>query len=428
MKAQVHPPRARRAGTRAAHIVAAIAAALAFSMALAGCPQSKTVPPEQPKAVSVARAERSSIFVSLEYPAKIRARQEIVVSPKAAGRVETVNADIGQRVAQGEVLFTLEAKDYEAQARQAQAALGSAQANLTRTSDSSLSSQLIQAQAAVKQAQIQYNDANDLHARTQKLFDQGSVSRQQMDSAKARLDSAGIQLDTATQNLSLLQEKAGPQSTGVASTQVDQAQATADLAESQLSNAIIRSPLAGVVAARNIDPGELVSSAMPAFVVIDVTSVTAETSVEEGLVRTIRVGQQVPVSVDAAGIAKVMGTVQTVSPAADARTQGYTVKVRIDKPGDSVRPGMFARVTFPVETKQDVLVVPNTAVVTETGISYVYAVVQKDGISVVKKISVETGISDKTITEITRGLEEGAVVITEGQSFLTDGQRVAPAP
>jgi HlyD family secretion protein len=433
MIAKVHPPRTRRAGTRAGKATAlfgvAIIMAFAGILSLAGCRQSKNASPEQPKAVSVARAVRSSISVTLESPARIRARQEIVVSPKVAGRVETVKADVGQRVVQGEVLFTLEATDYEVQARQAQAALGSAQANLTRTSDSSLSSQVIQAQAAVKQAQIQHDDANDLYTRTQKLFEQGSVSRQQMDSAKARLDSAGIQLDTATQNLSLLQEKAGPQSTGVASTQVDQAQATADLAQSQLSNAIIRSPLTGVVAARNIDPGELVGSGVPAFVVIDVTSVTAETSVEEGLVRTIHVGQQVPVSVDAAGIAKVMATVQTVSPAADARTQGWTVKIRIDSPRDEVRPGMFARVTFPVETKQNVLTVPNTAVVTETGISYVYAVVQDNGASVVKKIGVETGISDETITEITRGLDDGAVVITEGQSFLTDGQRVvAPAP
>jgi multidrug efflux pump subunit AcrA (membrane-fusion protein) len=423
MKAQIRSPRTRHVRNSALLVLGAAA-----FMALAGCPQSKKGGQEEPKAVSVARAVRSSLAVTLEYPARIRARQEIVVSSKVPGRVETVKADVGQRVAQGEVLFTLESTDYETQSRQAQAALGSAQANLTRTSDSSLSSQVIQAQAAVKQAQIQYDDANDLFGRTQKLFNQGSVSRQQLDSVKSKLDSAGIQLDTAKQNLNLIQDKGGPQSTGVATTQVDQAQAAADLAESQLSNAIIRSPLAGVVAARNVDPGELVGSGVPAFVVIDVGSVTAETSVEEGLVRTIRVGQQVPVAIDAAGIAKVLGTVQSVSPAADARTQAYTVKIRIDNPGDAVRPGMFARITFPVDTRRNVLTVPNTAVVTETGISYVYAVVRTQGASVVKKIPVISGLSDETVTEITSGIDEGAVVITEGQSFLTDGQAVTPAP
>ena len=431
MPRQARPSAVRRRVERKARpvrVVAYVLLATAGVVALGGCRPAKSASQDAPKTVSVARAARGSIAITLEYPARIHARQEIVVSPKIAGRVETVKADVGQRVDRGQVLFTLETTDYATQARQAQAALGSAQANLTRTSDSSLSSQEIQAQAAVKQAQVQYDDANDQYGRMQKLFDQGSASRQQLDSVKAKLDSAGIQLDAAKQNLSLLQEKSGPQSTGVASNQVDQAQATADLAQSQLSDAIVRSPLSGVVASRNIDPGELVSSAVPAFVVIDVGSVTAETNVEEGLVRTIHAGQEVPVAIDAAGIAKVLGTVQTVSPAADARTQAYAVKIRIDNPGDAVRPGMFARVTFPVDSRKNVLVVPNTAVITETGISYVYAVVQEGGNSVVKKVPVETGLSDETVTEITHGIDEGAVLITEGQSFLNDGQKVTPAP
>jgi multidrug resistance efflux pump len=204
----------------------------------------------------------------------------------------------------------------------------------------------------VKQAQVQYDDAKDTYDRVQKLFDGGTASRQQRDSAKARFDSAAIALDTAKQNLSMLQDKSGPQSTGVASSQVDQAQATADLAESQLSNTIIRSPLTGVVASRNVDPGELVAGGTPAFVVIDQSTVTAETSVEEGEVEKIHVGQIVPVSVEAAGAVRLSGVVQTVSPSADPRTQGYAVKVRIDAPQAALRPGMFARVSFPVEKKE----------------------------------------------------------------------------
>jgi HlyD family secretion protein len=330
-------------------------------------------------------------------------------------------------VRRGEVLFTLESNDNEAQVRQARAALESAKANLTRTSDSGLSSQVIQAQAAVRQAQVQYDDTKDIYERTEKLFADGTVSRQQLDSTKAKLDSAGLALDTARQSLSLIQDKGGPQSTGLASTQVDQAQATADLAESQLRNTIVTSPLTGVVAARNVDPGELVSSAVPAFLVIDMSSVTAETSVEESMVEKIHKGQTVPISIDAAGSESMRGIVDTISPAADPRTQGYLVKVRIVDPGAALRPGMFARVSFPVENRENVVVVPNSAVVTETGVDYVYAVVQSDAGTVVKKTAVRTGISDESVTEITTGLEKGTLVVTEGQSFLNDGEVVALA-
>ena len=405
--------------------LAALAALVA--VAAAGCGPSRQAAPQPAKKVTVTAAVRSDIAISLEYPARIRPRQEIIVSARIAGRVASVRADVSQSVRRGEVLFTLEPGDNETQLRQAQAAVESARANLTRTSDSSLSSQVIQAQAAVKQAQVQYDDARDIYERTQKLFTDGAVSRQQLDSMKAKLDSAGIALDTATQNLSLIQDKGGPQSTGLASTQVDQAEATAELAASQLRNTVVTSPITGLVAARNVDPGELVAVGVPAFVVIDVSSVTAETSVEESMVEKIHRGQAVAITVDAAGSQSIRGIVETISPAADPRTQGYLVKVRMTSPGAVFRPGMFARVSFPVENRQNVVVVPNSAVMTETGVDYVYAVVQGDGETVVKKTAVRTGISDDSVTEIAGGLQVGTLVVTEGQSFLNDGEKVVVA-
>ncbi len=397
-------------------------------LALAACAPAKQETRLPPKAVVTAAAVRSTIAISLEYPARIRPRQEIVVSSKIPGRVAAVKADVGQAVRAGDVLFTLEARDYETQNRQAKAALDTAQANLTRTSDSSLSSQELQAQAAVKQAQVQYDDAKDLADRTEKLYNDGTASRQQRDTAKARLDSASIALETAQANLALLQQKGGPQSTGLASTQVDQAQAAVELAQSQLENTVVRSPISGTVFTRAVDPGELIGTGAPAFVIIDVSSVTADASVEESTVMTLHRGQVVPVSIDTGGASTgpstLSGVVETISPAADPRTQGYSVKVRIDAPPRAVRPGMFARVSFPVDTRKDVLVVPNSAVITETGVDYVFTVVG----GVVKKTAVQTGISDDAVTEITAGLDEGVLVVTEGQSFLDDGERVTTTP
>ncbi len=396
----------------------------AACLATFGCGPARQETRQPPKTVVVARAARATISLSLEYPARIRPHQEIVVSPKIPGRVATVSADVGQTMKAGQVLFTLEARDYSAQVRQARAALQSAQANLTRTSDSSLSSQEIQAGAAVKQAQVQYDDAKDLADRTEKLYNDGTVSRQQLDSARARLDSASIALDTAEQSLALLQQKGGPQSTGLASTQVEQAQATLDLAQSQLDNTAVRSPITGVVSARTVDPGEIVAAGTPGFVVIDVSSLVAEASVEESTVHTLRTGQIVPVSVEAAGAEALAGTIETISPAADPRTQGYAVKVRIEDSPAPVLPGMFARVRFPVQTHGNVLVVPDTAVMSESGVSSVFVV----SAGVVRKKTVQAGIADDERTEIVSGLSDGDLVVTEGQSFLDDGDSVTVAP
>ena len=235
----------------------------AAALTLAGCGPARQQSVETPRSVTVVKARRQTLAISQEYAARIKAREEIMVSSKIAGRVSSTRVDVGQPVRKGQVLFTLEARDFEAQYRQAKAALESARANLTRTSDSSLSSQVLQAQAAVSQAQVQDDEARDFFDRTQKMFDDGTVTRQQLDSARARFRSAEIALSTAKDNLALIQEKGGPQSTGVASTQVEQAQASLDLAQSQLDNTVITSPIAGVVAARNVDPGELVAPGPP---------------------------------------------------------------------------------------------------------------------------------------------------------------------
>jgi HlyD family secretion protein len=398
--------------------------ALAFVVLLLfGCAPAKQAAQEPARSVTVAAAHRQDILITQEYAARIKAREEVVVSSKISGRVASTRADVGQRVRKGQVLFTLEARDYDAQYRQAKAALESARANLTRTSGSSLSSQVLQAQSAVRQAQVQYDEAKDFFDRTQKMFDDGTVARQQLDSAQARYQSAEIALSTARDNLSLIQEKGGPQTTGVATTQVEQARAALDLAKSQLDSTVVASPISGTVAARNVDAGELVSSAVPAFVVIDTSSVSAEASVPQDLVEKIHLGEAVTVSVDTGGAPqRIQGAVDTIGPAVDPRSQGYLITIKVGNPGGDLRPGMFARVSFPVEDRAGVLVVPNSAIVTETGVDYVYMVES----GVVRKKAVETGISTDAVTEITSGLADGTMVVTEGQTFLNDGQKVRP--
>ena len=149
----------------------------------------------------------------------------------------------------------------------------------------------------------------------------------------------------------------------------------------------------------------------------------AEASVSQDMVQQIHRGESVTVSFDAPqGTQKEDGRVDTISPSADPRSQGYLIKVAVRNTGGSLRPGMFARVSFPVEDRPNVLVVPNNAIVSESGVDYVYLVVE----GAVKKKSVETGTATDAVTEITSGLDEGALVVTEGQSFLNDGQKVRP--
>lgn len=394
--------------------------ALFVAVAAAGCASKDGGHAKEAKNVRVASAALSTIEISVEYAAKVKPCQEVTVSAKVPGRVSEVKVDLGQRVEKGDVLFTLDPKDYEAQLRQAKAGLDTALANLTLTGDSSLAQQLLQADSALKQAQIQYDDAERLYNKTKELYDAGAVSKQQLDDIESKYRSARVQLDAAKERVSMLKEKVGPQSTGIASAQAEQARAQVEQANIQLDGTVITSPVSGKVSAKNIDVGELVSSAVPAVTLVDTTILYAEVAVPDKIVCKVRTGQTVQIKVKALEDRIFEGVIENVSPSADLRTQLYTVKIKLENPDDLIKPGMLAKILFNTEKRENVLVVPNGAILVDGGIRYVYTVA--DG--KLRKVAVQTGVSNDKVTEIKSGLKEGDRVVLEGQSFLNEGEEV----
>lgn len=398
--------------------VSVIALIFTLVISISGCSQTPIIK-ENIKSVKTASASRSSIVINTDYSGILKPVEEINVSSKIAGKVEAVYYEVGQEVQQGQILFTLDQKDIQAQYSQSQASLDSAKANLIRTSDSSLKQQITQAETAVKLAQIQYDDSFTNYTSAQTLYAAGVISKQQMDNDESQYKNAGIQLDNAKGNLNLLKEKSGPQSINVANAQVEQAKAVLDAASLQMDNTSIASPISGIVSIRNVEAGEMVSNTIPAYVIINTKTLVAETNVSEKTVSKIQKGQKINITINA--LNKVVeGTVDSISPNVDAKTRFYTVKTSVDNSSGELKPGMFARVTFPTEKKENVLTVPNEAIVVENGTQYLYTAV--DG--VVKKKNVTTGISDDKITEITENLKEGESIILEGQNFLNEGDKV----
>ncbi|HTX71367.1 MAG TPA: efflux RND transporter periplasmic adaptor subunit [Rectinemataceae bacterium] len=395
---------------------------VAVGLAFASCARHQERSVQGPRAVPTAEVQQCPFSVDASYSARIEAKREVDIVPKVGGKVQSVGADIGSAVREGQVLFTLEPGDYDAQYRQARAALQSANASLTRTSDAGQEQQIIQAQAAVDQAQVGYEDAKSLYDKTQRLYEGGAVSKQQLDDVEARYKNAQIQLDAATQSLKLVRDKSGPQNSDVVAAQVEQAKAQAELAKSQLDSTVIRSPISGHVSYRNVEVGEMVGSSTLAFVIIDDSSLLAEAGLSERVVTHVRPGMELSVSIDALGGAEVKGRIDSVSPSADPRTRLYALRVRIDGTGGSIRPGMVAKISIPLETKPNALLIPESATFSANGSDAVYAV--DSGRARLRRITL--GESDGTRVEVLSGLRAGDTIVTSGQEFLNDGEEVAP--
>ncbi len=402
--------------------------AVATFLGLSACSVGKAavaVPVEKAVlSVKTIAASHGTVQVETEFAAQIRASEDLAIAPKIAGRLASVNVKVGQVVRKGQLLFTIESREYDAQYRQVMAAAKAANANVDRTSGSAQSFQIIQAESAVSQAQVGYDDAVKLYDRTKKLVDSGVAARQGLDGATAKLDSARSQLASAKENLKLTQASGGKQATDVVSAQAEQAQASVDIAKSQLDACTITSMLNGVVTARMGDPGMLVSAGMPIIVVMDASAVTADLNVPENLISGLRQGDQFQVMVPAVSTTGFTGIIDSIAPAADVRTLGFPVKIRIENAIDSLKPGMFARVRLVVARAEGVLFVPNSAVIMENGVDYLWVI---DNHNKASRHSVVTGLADAAHTEIKSGLNEQELVISEGQAFLNEGDPVSAA-
>lgn len=185
-----------------------------------------------------------------------------------------------------------------------------------------------------------------------------------------------------------------------------------------LENTILRSPVNGIVTARNYDAGDMYAMAAPVYVVEQITPVKLKVNVSEKLFTQIKKGMEVDVKLDVYGDEIFKGKVSLVYPTIDAATRTFPVEITIANANQRVRPGMFARVTFSYGTANHV-VVPDKAVVKQTGSGDRYVYVYNNGTIEFKKV--ELGRRLDTEYELIGGVASGDNVVTEGHSRVVNG-------
>ena len=155
------------------------------------------------------------------------------------------------------------------------------------------------------------------------------------------------------------------------------------------------------------------------FTIIDTSTVKLSVGVSEQLINRLHVGDPVQVTVSAASEEPFEGVIHTVSPAA-GQTGTYAIEVELDNPDGLLKSGMFAEVVFTGDRSENTVILPRSAVLSDTQGDYVF--VENSG--TVRRADVETGIDNGNEIEITSGLSEGDRVVVKGQEYLSDGTSV----
>lgn len=243
-----------------------------------------------------------------------------------------------------------------------------------------------------------------------------SLDRATIDQLKVRLENAEREYNRAVQ---LLEIGAGTQQS------VDQYKTELDAARTQynntMENTVLTSPINGVVTARNYDPGDM-SSSLPILTVGQLSpAVKVIINITENDLTKIQKGMNVTVTFDALPESTFPAKISRIYPTIDTATRTFQAEILINNPNEKILPGMFARVEINLGS-QDNVVVPDRAIVKQTGSGNRYVYVYKNGKVSYNKVELGQRINDTY--ELLSGVESGDTVVITGQSRLADGVAV----
>jgi len=349
-----------------------IVASLAVSACGAEPPPPPPLRPVRAETVFSTGGERTRTF-----PGTARSGTESRLSFRVGGAVLEIPVRVGDLVRPGQLIARLDEEDYSLRVREADAGL--------------------------QQARAQEQNAEASYQRVRDLFEADNASRADLDGALAAFQSAEASVGAAEQRL--------------------------QLARQQLSYTRLTAPLAGAVAAVNVEVNENVQAGQSIVLLTSGDELEVEVAVPEALISQISEGDRTETGFDALPGRRFPATVREVGVAVARGASAYPVTVVLDDADPALRSGMAAEVAFTFHGvgRPDVYVVPSFAVGEDDGGRFVYVVEAApdgEGEGIVHRRAVTVGDLTTEGLEVLSGLRDGDRVVTAGVSRIEDGLRV----
>ena len=380
-----------------------VALCLALSLSLLGQGCAKKDPPSKKGGgfgavpVNVAAVSRKDVPVEIQVVGNVEAYRTITVKAQVGGELTRVHFREGDYVKKGDLLFTIDPRQLEAQLNQVQANLardeaqvGMLEANLTRD----------KAQEKYSQAEV---------ARYTSLLDKELISKEQAEQ---------VRTSAAAASAAVIADEAALRS---ARATVAATRANLENIKVQFGYTSIESPIDGRTGNLNVKEGNVVNAnSMDLMTINQVQPIYVTFSVPEARLSEIKKGQMVMVAEQSAAQSAETGEISFIDNAVDMTTGTIRVKGTFQNSGRRLWPGEFVRVTIRLSMQPGALIVPNQAVQTGQDGSYVF-VVKDDNVVEMRPVVAGARVDQDLVIE--KGLREGERVVTEGQLRLAPGMR-----
>lgn len=397
--------------------------------------------------VKVASAIRRDLPEYFEATGSLASDEQTDVAPTVGGKVVAVNFDVGSYVRKGDVLVRLDDRDarirleqvqaqiaqQETAVKQSQTQVAQAEANLnqTRARIGLRANQRYDVNqiAEVKSAKAALDLAEKQLKRFERLLETGDISRAQYDQQKAQRDQVRSQYDASlnTANQSYAGIAASQASVDTARAAVRSAQSGVDAAQTQIasgqkaiSDAVIYSPISGVVGERNADPGEFISTTGKIATIARTNPLRMRIEIPEQNIASVRVGQQVSLQVSSYNDRNFSGTIARIVPALNQTSRTLIAEAEVNNIEGILRAGQFATVRILLPKSRSAVLIPAAAIRQEGTSSRIFVI--KDGRAEMRVV--QTGDNENELVEISNGIAADERVATSNLELLVDGAEV----
>lgn len=342
---------------------------VAVAAFVGGCAEEEAAVEELLPSVLAVEIAAVTLDEELRASGDLEAQFHTQIAAEVAGRVTELSVDEGSAVEQGAVVLELDPQRRELDLQAAQARLAQARANRRKETSQA--------------------------RRVRKLQKETISSMQQLEEAETAL---------------LLAESA-----------VRAEEAAVGVATRALSDASVTAPFAGLVARRSVELGQFVQPGTVLFEIVSLDRLEVVFAVTELDTERVRLGQRVQLELGAFPDRRFEGVVTFVAPTIDPATRTLRIKAQVDNADQLLRPGLFARVSLGVSHRENVLMVPEEALIQRAGGVSVYRLLAGDR---VERVPVETGAHANDQVEVRGDLAAGDRIVRKGHGGLADGMVV----
>ncbi|MBN2041120.1 MAG: efflux RND transporter periplasmic adaptor subunit [Spirochaetes bacterium] len=406
------------------------------------------------------KAEVKDLTEKLNIMGQIVFLEKINISSKVMGRLEKLKVNEGERVKKGQIIAQIESLPLELTLKQQMAELdiarksydlATAKYNNAEKAIEIKWKSIKKAKADLQDKKVSYLNMNRILKNKTELFKAGAVSESDLESLKAQhttlytkyelaksdyeiqkvgfriqdIKCEGLKVPKKTKDIlkviKRINTKIERAELEAAGARIRQVQKSIESTKIMLKETKIKSPINGLVAAKNMEAGEMVKDDSIIATLVNISKVFVALNVNEKDSMKVKLGQNVKFTVDALGKKEMTGTVSRITPVVDMKTRTVEIKAIVDNDGYKLLPGMFARANVITGIKEKRLTLPSSSLINKDGNKAQVYIVKKD---IVFKQDVELGEECNMEIEILAGIQKGDTVISRGINLVYPGMKI----